>query len=90
MVLATTNILEKTMSDEGRKYNFEFYVVNKLTEVGDTLKTLVGNHADLTTKYFELREQIAIIKTRIAIYSLGFGGVGSILIILVQWLLSKI
>lgn len=72
---------------------WENHVLSELKRLnGNIEKALVG-HEDLTSKYFDMKSDITVIKTKIGLYSLGFGiigsFIGSIIIVLIQWALPQ-
>lgn len=85
--------MDKTNNNNGNHPNWsrwENHVLSELKRLnGNIEKALVG-HEDLTKKYFQLKEDLSIVRARIAMFASIFGLVGSAVLPLLQWVVDKL
>jgi hypothetical protein len=80
---------EIAMPNDIPKWGFEYHVLAELKRLNSNIEKALVGHEDLTRKYFDLKEQVSIIKVKVALVGSAFGVLGSSVVTFVQWLLKN-
>lgn len=79
-----TNEIE-TMPDWSK---WENHVLAELKRLNGNIEKAIADQGELTQKYFDLKEQLTVIKTKVAFFGALFGFGGSLVVPLFQMIIN--